>query len=241
MPAPAAGGDRPPRADRPHHRHAGPRAHQPGGRSGCCGAARQGDAAGDDRLAAARGRRGPGRVVGGVSGAGAAGLDAAGALLEALTPGSGLGVAVHDEDLKMLVISPSLAELSGTSAEAQLGRRLTEALPGEVGEVAEASLRTVAATREPLLQLEPAIEAGRERGWLISVYPIDYEDRELIAVVALDVTESRRAQQRLHESRERLATAQHMAGVGSWSWDVVADTWTWSDELFRLAGLAPSG
>jgi PAS domain S-box-containing protein len=163
----------------------------------------------------------------------------AAALVDALTPGCGLGLAVHDEDLRMLVISPSLAELSGTSAEAQLGRRLTEALPGEVGEVAEASLRTVAATREPLLQLEPAIEAGRERGWLISVYPIDYEGRELIAVVALDVTESRRAQQRLQESRERLAAAQHMAGVGSWSWDVVADTWSWSDELFRLAGLEP--
>jgi two-component system sensor histidine kinase/response regulator len=178
-------------------------------------------------------------VVGGVSGAGAAGADVAGALLEALTPGSGLGLAVHDEDLRMLVISPSLAELSGTPAEAQLGRRLTEALPGEVGEVAEASLRAVAATRRPLLRLEPAIEAGRERGWLISVYPLDYGGRELIAVVALDVTASRRMQQRLQESRTRLAGAQRMAGVGSWSWDVLGDRWTWSEQLFRLAGMDP--
>ena len=179
-------------------------------------------------------------MVGGVTGAGEAGADAAGALLEALRPGSGLGLAVHDEDLRMLVITPSLAELSGATAEAQLGRRLTEALPGEIGEVAEASLRVVAATREPLLRLEPAIEAGRERGWLISVYPLDYGGRELIAVVALDVTESRRAQQRLHESRERLEGAQRMAGVGSWTWDVAADRWTWSDELFRLAGMDPA-
>jgi signal transduction histidine kinase/PAS domain-containing protein len=167
----------------------------------------------------------------------AGGADVAGALLEALTPGCGLGLAVHDEDLRMLVISPSLAELSGAPAEAQLGRRLTEALPGEVGEVAEASLRVVADTREPLLHLEPAIEAGRERGWLISVYPLEYGGRELIAVVALDVTESRRAHDRLRESRERLAAAQRMAGVGSWSWDVVADAWSWSSELFRLIGL----
>jgi PAS domain S-box-containing protein len=162
------------------------------------------------------------------------------ALLDALTPGCGLGLAVHDEDLRMLVISPSLAELSGASAEAQLGRRLTEALPGAVGEVAEASLRAVAATRAPLLQLEPAIEQGRERGWLISVYPLDYGGRELIAVVALDVTESRRAEQRLQESRERLAAAQRMAGVGSWSWDVAADEWSWSSELFRLIGVPES-
>ena len=179
-------------------------------------------------------------MVRGVSAAGAAGADVAGALLQALEPGCGLGLAVHDEDLRMLVISPSLAELSGTTAEAQLGRRLTEALPGEVGEVAEASLREVAATREPLLRLEPAVEAGRERGWLISVYPLDYHGRELIAVVAMDVTESRRAHDRLQASRERLAAAQQMAGVGSWSWDVVADTWSWSAELFRLIGIEES-
>jgi PAS domain-containing protein len=40
--------------------------------------------------------------------------DVAGALVEALLPDSGIGVAVHDEDLRVLVISPSLAELSGT-------------------------------------------------------------------------------------------------------------------------------
>ena len=167
---------------------------------------------------------------------GAAGPDVAGALVAALAPGSGIGLAVHDETLRLLLISPSLAELAGAPAEAQLGRRLTETLPGEVGEVAEASLRQVAATREPLLALAPAVEAGRERGWLISVYPLAHAGRDLIAVIALHVTESRRAQERLQRSRELLAEAQRMAGVGSWSWDVEADSWTWSEELYRLTG-----
>lgn len=43
--------------------------------------------------------------------------DMAGALVEALAPGAGIGLAVHDEHLRMLLISPSLAELSGTPAE----------------------------------------------------------------------------------------------------------------------------
>ena len=167
--------------------------------------------------------------------------DVAGALLDALLPGSGLGVAVHDEDLRVLVISPSLAELSGTEPGEQLGRRLTEALPGEVGEVAEASIRAVAASRRPLLRLEPAVDAGRERGWLIHVYPIDHEGRELVAVIALDVTESRRAHEHLQQTRERLDTAQRMARVGSWSWDVTGDQWHWSEELFRIAGLTTAG
>jgi len=167
--------------------------------------------------------------------------DVAGALLEALLPGSGIGVAVHDEHLRVLVISPSLAELSGTRPGEQVGRRLTEVLPGEVGEVAEASLRAVAASRRPLLRLEPAVEAGRERGWLIHVYPLEYGGRELVAVIALDVTESRRAHEHLQQTRERLDTAQRMARIGSWSWDVTGDRWQWSEELYRIAGLPPTG
>jgi PAS domain S-box-containing protein len=164
----------------------------------------------------------------------------ASALVDALRPGAAIGVAVHDEDLRVLVISPSLAELSGTEPGEQVGHRLTDVLPGEVGEVAEASLRVVAATREPLLRLEPAVEAGRERGWLIHVYPIEHEGRELVAVIALDVTESRRAHERLQLIRERLDTAQRMARVGSWSWDVTADRWHWSEELYRIAGMSPA-
>ena len=167
--------------------------------------------------------------------------DVAGALLEALRPGSGIGVAVHDEELRMLLISPSLAELSGAAPEAQLGRRLTEALPGEAGEVAEASLRAVAARRRPLLRLEPAVEAGRERGWLIHVYPVEHGGRELVAVIALDVTESRRTHERLQRTKERLDTAQRMARIGSWTWDVAGDRWHWSEELYRIAGLDPAG
>ncbi len=167
--------------------------------------------------------------------------DVAAALIDALRPGAGIGVAVHDEDLRVLVISPSLAELSGTEPDEQVGHRLIDVLPGEVGEVAEASLRVVAATREPLLRLEPAVEAGRERGWLIHVYPIDHRGRELVAVIALDVTESRRAHERLQRMRERLDTAQRMARVGSWSWDVKGDRWQWSEELYRIAGLSPTG
>jgi PAS domain S-box-containing protein len=168
-----------------------------------------------------------------------AGHDAASALVGAVGPGSGIGLAVHDEDLRLLLISPSLAELSGIPAHEQLGRRLTESLGGDIGEIAEASLQEVAASGEALLQLEPAVEAGPERGWLISVFPLAHAGRRLIAVVALDVTESRRAQQRLERSESMLATAQRLARVGSWVWHVEQDTWRWSEELFRIAGLHP--
>ena len=36
---------------------------------------------------------------------------------------------------------------------------------------------------------------------------------------------------------QRLAEAQRIARVGSWSWDVPSDSVTWSDQLFRNYGL----
>ncbi|WP_341705606.1 PAS domain-containing protein [Ferrovibrio sp.] len=35
------------------------------------------------------------------------------------------------------------------------------------------------------------------------------------------------------------AAAQRIAGYGSWTWDAVADTMSWSDEFYRLVGLEP--
>jgi two-component system cell cycle sensor histidine kinase/response regulator CckA len=43
----------------------------------------------------------------------------------------------------------------------------------------------------------------------------------------------------LRESQHLLAQMQQIARVGTWTWDVAANTVAWSDELFRLYGLEP--
>ncbi|MDQ3946257.1 MAG: diguanylate cyclase, partial [Actinomycetota bacterium] len=42
-------------------------------------------------------------------------------------------------------------------------------------------------------------------------------------------------------SEAQLAEAQRLAHLGSWRWDVVTDSVTWSEELFRIFGLEPGG
>jgi PAS domain S-box-containing protein len=58
--------------------------------------------------------------------------------------------------------------------------------------------------------------------------------------MALDVTERKLAEQALRESEAALTEAQRLANVGSWQWDVQTDTVTWSEQLYRIAGIAPS-
>lgn len=58
-------------------------------------------------------------------------------------------------------------------------------------------------------------------------------------LVFQDITERKEAQDRLLKSERELLEAQHVAHVGSWSWDVTKDEITWSDELFCIYGVDP--
>ncbi len=48
-----------------------------------------------------------------------------------------------------------------------------------------------------------------------------------------DVTGTRNIQDRLHRANEQLKEAQHLAHMGSWTWDLQTGVMTWSDELKR--------
>ncbi|GAA4460640.1 hypothetical protein GCM10023093_03650 [Nemorincola caseinilytica] len=44
----------------------------------------------------------------------------------------------------------------------------------------------------------------------------------------------RESQARLNTILLQLTEAQHLAGIGSWEWDMATDTVTWTDELYRI-------
>jgi PAS domain S-box-containing protein len=60
-----------------------------------------------------------------------------------------------------------------------------------------------------------------------------------------DITERKQAEERLYRSEANLATAQQMARLGSWEWELTPhEDWRknrvhWSDEVFRIFGYAP--
>jgi diguanylate cyclase (GGDEF)-like protein/PAS domain S-box-containing protein len=59
----------------------------------------------------------------------------------------------------------------------------------------------------------------------------------LVASMRSEWERSEDALARLAESERALAEAQRLTGIGSWEWDVAANTVTWSDELYRIVGV----
>ena len=63
--------------------------------------------------------------------------------------------------------------------------------------------------------------------------------RRLVLALARDVTERKRAEEDLRRSERFLAEAQRIARVGSWEYEANVGEARWSDELYRILGLAP--
>ncbi|MDO8357842.1 MAG: PAS domain S-box protein [Nitrospirota bacterium] len=60
-----------------------------------------------------------------------------------------------------------------------------------------------------------------------------------IAGTMIDVTERKKAEEALEEERHRLVMAQLLAHLGSWEWNILTGTKTWSDESYRIFGYDP--
>jgi diguanylate cyclase (GGDEF)-like protein/PAS domain S-box-containing protein len=55
----------------------------------------------------------------------------------------------------------------------------------------------------------------------------------------VDIRALRAAEARIRASETALKEAQELAQLGSWSWDLMSDEVTWSQELYRIFGLPP--
>lgn len=54
-----------------------------------------------------------------------------------------------------------------------------------------------------------------------------------------DITLLKTSQEKLARRERQLSQAQRLAQLGSWSWDLLTDTVTWSDEFYRICGVDP--
>jgi PAS domain S-box-containing protein len=143
--------------------------------------------------------------------------------IETIYRSAPIGLSVLDTDLRFVRINQRLAEMNGLPVEEHLGRTVRELLP-ELADTAEALLRPVLETGEPLLNVEirgetPA-QPGVERIWLEHFLPLKEGDRVVgISIVCEEVTDRKQMEEALRESEERFRTMADNAPVMIWVTD----------------------
>ena len=128
------------------------------------------------------------------------------------------------------------AEIVGKTDYDFMGRELAEFFRGHD--------RAAMAAGKPTVNEEWITYANDgHRAFLITTKtPMYRPDGSLIGVlgIAQDVTEMRRQEETLRESRESLNRAQAVAHVGSWMLDIETERLEWSDEAYRIFGIPPA-
>ncbi|HEX8847503.1 MAG TPA: PAS domain S-box protein [Pyrinomonadaceae bacterium] len=80
------------------------------------------------------------------------------------------------------------------------------------------------------------------RRWLEThAVPLRDQRGEVSALLGVtrDITERKHAEEKLRARERQLATAQHVAHLGHWEWNIEDNKVTWSDELYHIFGLRP--
>uniref|UniRef100_B8HRH4 histidine kinase n=1 Tax=Cyanothece sp. (strain PCC 7425 / ATCC 29141) TaxID=395961 RepID=B8HRH4_CYAP4 len=130
--------------------------------------------------------------------------------IETIYQSAPIGLNILDTDLRFVRINQRLADMNGFSVEEHLGKTIRDLLP-DLADTAEALLRPILATGEPLLNVEirgetPA-QPGVQQIWLESFLPLKQDDRIIgISTVCEEITERKQAEEALRRSEERYRT-----------------------------------
>src|SRR5215471_1582748 len=143
-----------------------------------------------------------------------AGLDVSdSALLATLLREAPIGFAFFGTDLRFRRINRSLARLHGRQGSDHLGLLPSQVWPDSLAARAETAIRHVLADDQPLFEPDQCINGppaggdrvGAARHWAFSWFPSHGPEGEIsgVALIAVDVTERRNAEEAVRRSEER--------------------------------------
>lgn len=143
------------------------------------------------------------------------------------------------EDGTFLEVNDAFCLLSGYSREELIGHSSLD-----VGIITSETRRRALELirkrgRAYLLDGQMRRKNGELRETIYSVEVIELKGKRYALSSTVDVTESRRAEEALRQSREDLRRAQEVAHIGNWHIDLNNEL-VWSDEVYRIFGI-PSG
>jgi PAS domain S-box-containing protein len=176
--------------------------------------------------------------------------------LHALRAQLAAGRAVEERWRTLVETAPNyitLADLDGRilfsnksrtpEAEARLlASSIYAYLVPESHDMVRETLRRVRETGQPQAYEVAGVREHGEPAWYHTDVAPMRQDGQLAGymLIATDITDLKRSEERLRDQELFLARAQELAHVGCWEWQVGSAHEVWSDELYRLYGVDPA-
>jgi PAS domain S-box-containing protein len=157
-------------------------------------------------------------------------------LFNTMTEGFALHEIICDKkgkpcDYRFLEVNPAFELLTGLKAKEITGKAVKEVIPNieqfwidEYGEVALTG------------RSKNFDSFSKSLGKYFEVFAYRPAPMQF-AVIFIDITERKKAEETIQIASERLVLAQRSAGAGIWDWNIETGKLNWSPELFLLLGL----
>jgi len=141
-----------------------------------------------------------------------------------------------DGQFRFVSVNTAFLKVTGLSQEMVIGKTVNEVIPESSLTIVLEKCRQAVEERTPVLWEETSdYPTGRLTGE-VSVSPVFDDQNTCTHLVGSvhDITERKQAEAKLRESEARLKNAERLAHIGNWHWDVKANRFTWSEEMFRI-------
>ena len=142
------------------------------------------------------------------------------ALLDSMLENAPVGFAFFDRELRYVRANAHMAEMYRVSSDGLPGQRGSDICPGEVSAQVDESVQHVFLTGDPVRDVEvnhPTGHAGSdsERSYLMHFYPVRTKEQLVrwVGVVAVEITERRKAEEALRKTEKLAATGRLAASI----------------------------
>ena len=140
---------------------------------------------------------------------------------------------------RVLACNTHAAELVGRAQERLEGMAPMEVGPELTPDLLDTLLAPLRSGRAPWVRTETVFRRRDGSTWPVGLHIQwgSFGAKEVLVLVAVDLTGRKAAEEEARLSRQRLEDAQEVAQLATWEWDLETGRLSWSDELFRIFGV----